>query len=151
MCGLVSELNYSNGGHTNAITAMAPMSGSNVLFASGSADNAVKVWRLSGGGQNDNVSLLQTFLGHSNWISTILDLGNGLLASGSWDSTVKVWQIGVDQALATFQGHTNQVTGLSLAGNTSFASVSADGTMRLWTIPTPESSIKCNLGKSIIL
>jgi WD40 repeat protein len=126
MCGLVSELNETNDGHTNAITALTPMSGSNVLFASGSADNAVKVWRVS---QNGNVSLLQTFVGHSNWISTILDLGNGLLASGSWDSTVKVWQIGVDQALATFQGHTNKVTGLSLAGNTSLASVSADRTI----------------------
>ena len=145
MCGLVSELNERNGGHINAITALASISGSNVLFASGSADNTVKVWRVSGEG--GNVSLLQTFVGHSNWISTLLDLGNGLLASGSWDSTVKVWQIGVDQALATFQGHTNQVTGLSLAGNTSLASVSADGTMRLWTIPTPESSIKCNSGE----
>jgi WD40 repeat protein len=148
MCGLVSVLNGSNGGHTNAITALAPMSGSNVLFASGSADNTIKVWRVSlGEGQNGNVSLLQTFVGHSNWISTLLSLGNGLLASGSWDSTVKVWQIGVDQTLATFLGHTNQVTGLSLAGNTSLASVSADGTMRLWTIPTPESSIKCSLGE----
>ncbi len=147
MCGIVSVLNYSNGGHTNAITALTPMSGSNVLFASGSADNTVKVWGVSGEGQNGNVSLLQTFVGHSNWISTLLDLGNGLLASGSWDSTVKVWQIGVDQALATFQGHTNQVNGLSLAGNTSLASVSADGTMRLWTIPTPETIVKCNLGE----
>ena len=145
MCGLVSELNDSNGGHINAITALAPISGSNVLFASGSADNIVKVWRLSGEG--GNVSLLQTFVGHSNWISTLQDLGDGLLASGSWDSTVKVWQIGVDQALASFQGHTNQVTGLSLAGNTSLASVSADGTMRLWTIPTPKPIIKCNLGE----
>jgi WD40 repeat protein len=90
-------------------------------------------------------------VGHSNWISTLLDLGNGLLASGSWDNTVKVWQIGVDQALATFHGHTNQVTGLSLAGSTTLASVSADGTMRLWTLPTTESSIKCSLGESIIL
>jgi WD40 repeat protein len=147
VCGIVSVLNYSNGGHTNAITALTPMSGSNVLFASGSADNTVKVWGVSGEGQNGNVSLLQTFVGHSNWISTLLDLGNGLLASGSWDSTVKVWQIGVDQALATFQGHTNQVNGLSLAGNTSLASVSADGTMRLWTIPTPETIVKCNLGE----
>ena len=147
MCGLVSVLNESNGGHTNAITALAPMSGSNVLFASGSADNTVKVWEVSGGGQNGNVSLLHTFVGHSNWISTLLDLGNGLLASGSWDNTVKVWKMGVDQALATFQGHTHQVTGLSLAGNTCLASVSADGTLRLWKIPTPESSIKCILGK----
>jgi WD40 repeat protein len=147
MCGLVSELNERNGGHTNAITVLAPISGSNVMFASGSADNTVKVWVVSGEGQNINVSLLQTFVGHSNWISTLLDLGNGLLASGSWDNTVQVWQIGVDQALTTFQGHTNQVTGLSLAGNTSFASVSADGTMRLWAMPTPESIVKCNLGK----
>jgi len=56
-------------------------------LVSGSADNTVKVWRLSDG------ALLRTLTGHVWSVNSIaISTDGGMLVSGSGDETIKVWR-----------------------------------------------------------
>jgi WD40 repeat protein len=58
------------------------------LLASGSADNTVRLWRVSDG------ALLRTLEGHTGSVASAAFSPDGrLLASGSIDGTVRLWGV----------------------------------------------------------
>ena len=59
----------------------------NGFLASGSADNTIKIWNVTDGSE------IRTLIGHSNFISALVDLENGYLASGGLDMTIKTWLV----------------------------------------------------------
>ena len=57
------------------------------ILASGSADNTVKLWKVSDG------SLIKTLEGHSQEVRSVaFSPDKRLLISGSWDGTTKIWR-----------------------------------------------------------
>ena len=47
-------------------------------------DSTVKIWNPNTG------SLINTLIGHADWVNSLAALPNGNLASGSWDKTVNM-------------------------------------------------------------
>jgi WD40 repeat protein len=71
------------------------------LLASGDRVGAVHLWRVADG------KLVQTLLGHSEWVRTVAFSPDGrLLASGSFDKTARIWQLANGELLHTLKGHT---------------------------------------------
>ncbi len=61
------------------------------LLASGSADGAVRVWRIKNGRIQYNPLVLR---GHSGWVNSVTFNSQGtLLVSGSNDCTIRVWRV----------------------------------------------------------
>ena len=80
----------SNGGHTYRIKCLAALN--SVMFASGSDDEAIKIWNFNEG------KLVKKFDksngGHKHTINSLVFLKNsGYLASASSDKNIKIWQI----------------------------------------------------------
>src|SRR5437870_1594929 len=84
-------------GHSNTVYCLIQLKDRNL--ASGSGDNAIKLWK-------DN-QCLSTLTGHLSTVYSLIQLKDGNLASGSGDYTIKVWKD--NQRLSTLTGHSNSV------------------------------------------
>src|SRR5215212_9911200 len=74
-------------GHASKVDAMA-FDASGALFASGSADNTVKMWDVASGRE------LRTFAGHRAGVAALSFSRDGKsVASGGNDKSVKVWDV----------------------------------------------------------
>ncbi|MBW4621038.1 MAG: pentapeptide repeat-containing protein [Cyanosarcina radialis HA8281-LM2] len=74
------------------------------IVASGSDDNAIKLWDAATG------ECLQTLTGHADRVRSVAFSSNGqILASGSDDRTVKLWDVDTGQCRQTLKGHLSQV------------------------------------------
>lgn len=80
----------------------------NKNLVSGNQDGSVAVFNADG-------SLWQTFKGHSQPISALVDLPSGYLLSGSEDSVIRIWDLSQGQAtiVTSLYGHNAGVTVLS--------------------------------------
>ena len=120
-------------GHKHAVFSVA-FSPNGQLLASGSNDNALKLWQVQDGG----AQLLNTLTGHKNSVLSVAFSPNGqLLASGSYDDTIKLWQVqdGGAQLLNTLTGHKNTVNSVAFSPNGQLlASGSWDNTIKLWQV-----------------
>ncbi len=99
-------------------------------LASGSHDNAVRLWRVSDG------SLVGTLSGHTSYVYSVAFAPDGrTLASGSYDKTVRLWDVASGKELRTLSGHTSYLHSVVFApdGKT-LASGSYDATVRLWDV-----------------
>ena len=65
----------------------------NNRFASGSADNRIRIWSMNPS-ITDNP--LKIFDGHSNYVLCMTNINNETLASGSQDKTIKIWKLNLD-------------------------------------------------------
>jgi WD40 repeat protein len=65
------------------------------IFASSSGDNTINITNLEG-------TILQTFVGHTNWVWQVLKLDESTIASCSEDNSIKIWNIESGRLLATF-------------------------------------------------
>ena len=101
-------------------------------IASGSYDNTVKLWNLSG-------QELRTLVGHSGSVTSVVFSPDGkTIASSSWDHTVKLWNLS-GQELHTLKGHTDTVRSVEFSpdGKT-IATASDDNTVKLWNLSGQE-------------
>jgi WD40 repeat protein len=78
---------------------------------------------------------LQTFKGHSDWVSSVAFSPNGnTIATGSHDNTVKLWSLD-GRGIQTFTGHSSYVTSVAFSPDgKSIATGSGDGNVKLWSL-----------------
>ena len=114
-------------GHTDRVNSVA-FSRDGETLASGSWDNAIRLWDVSTGTQKHILE------GHTDRVNSVAFSPNGItIASGSRDSTIRLWDAATGVHKHTLTGHTSRVYGVSFSpdGNT-LASGSEDGTVLLW-------------------
>jgi WD40 repeat protein len=74
-----------------------------------------------------------TLIGHTDRVTTLLQLSNGMLVSGSDDKTMIVWDPSNNYSLVTtLIGHTSGVTSILQLSNGMFASGSDDNNIIIW-------------------
>jgi WD40 repeat protein len=100
------------------------------LFATGNADNKIRVWRV------EDYKEILTCEGHTSWVWSIAFSPDGqTLVSGSLDQTVKLWDLSTGQCLKTLHGHTGWVWCVAFSPTGArVASGSNDHTVKVWDI-----------------
>jgi WD40 repeat protein len=116
----------SNGGHQDAVVSLA--SNENIaVFASGSADNSIKLWDYS---YIDNIRLKNNLEGHTAIVVGLIWIDNIRLASSSYDKSVKIWETNSGKLNFTFDssngGHDQPVDYLALMEKKYLASSSSN-------------------------
>ncbi|KAJ5982658.1 hypothetical protein N7451_012758 [Penicillium sp. IBT 35674x] len=102
------------------------------MLATGSTDNAVRLWGAATGVQRDTLSR------HPRPVHSVTFSPNGrMLASGSWDNTVQLREAASGARRFTLRGHTRSVHSVAFSPDSQMlASGSADDTVRLWDAAT---------------
>lgn len=97
-------------------------------IASGSDDQAIKIWDING-------SLQHTLIGHSAKVTGLSFSPNGeFLASASEDKTLRLWRASDGHPIRAFNGHQDGVSSVAWSANSQLlASGSYDNTIHLWT------------------
>lgn len=113
------------------------------IFASGSADNTVKIWQLSRNftqkrspksSQNTFIKLLHTLKGHTAHLLFVQFSPDGeMLATASSDMTIRLWDAATGALCKTLKAHANWVRAVQFSpdGRTMLSGCS-DYTIRLW-------------------
>ncbi len=113
------------------------------IFASGSADNTVKIWQLSRNfsqkrsqksSQNTSIKLLHTLKGHTAHLLFVQFSPDGeMLATASSDMTIRLWDTATGTLCKTLKAHANWVRAVQFSpdGRTMLSGCS-DYTIRLW-------------------
>ena len=58
------------------------------IILTGDEKSIIREWKIEG----DNLILIsKKEKAHNNWISSLLNMGNGYIASGSNDKLIKIW------------------------------------------------------------
>ena len=114
---------------TGSMTSIA-FSPDDLLLASGSIDNTIKLWDVR------SRTLVATLEGHSDVVRSVAFSPDGsLLASGSEDKTVKLWDMRSRTLVATLEGHSYDVNSVAFSPDgTLLASGSNDSTIKLWDV-----------------
>jgi hypothetical protein len=97
-------------------------------IASGSADDAIKLWDAASGREQ------RTLQARSFYVESVAFSPDGhTIASWSADNTIKLWDAANGRELRTLQGHSNNVLPVAFSpdGHT-IASASSDNTIKLW-------------------
>src|SRR5262245_26209757 len=123
-------------GHSSSIAALA-FSPDGRFAASGSNDNAVKLWDVATGRE------LRSFKGHSKSVKSVAFSPDGrLLLTGSEDATLKLWDVATGQVLHSYTGHSDTVVAAAfspdgrLALSAESSPLGKPGTMKLWAVAT---------------
>jgi WD40 repeat protein len=104
--------------HQAPVNAMA-FSPGGFVFATGSIDRTVRLWRVS------DFQMLGEMRADARTI-----------VAGTQDGLVQLWNTATRREIASWKAHTTVVSGLAFSrGDTVLATVSVDHEMRLWTAP----------------
>ena len=118
-------------GHTDWINSVAFSLDGNTI-ASGSADDAVRLWDVHTGNTRN------TLTGHTSMVISVAFSPDGnTIASGSADDAVRLWDVHTGSLRNTLTGHTDLVRSVAFSpdGNT-IASRSPEDAVRLWDVHT---------------
>jgi WD40 repeat protein len=125
-------------GHTGRVLCVA-FSPDNLLLASGSHDQTIKLWDVARGKE---CAMLQ---GHTGPVRAVAFSPDGQrLASGGDDQAVRIWEVDTGQERFICQRHTGPVRTVAFSpdGQT-LASISYDQSIRLWDVGTGKE--RCTL------
>jgi serine/threonine protein kinase len=116
-------------GHDNAVQALA-YAPQQLLLASGSADNTVRLWNLQ------TLSLTRRYRGPRDFVTSVAFSRNGrMLAGGALDGRIQVWSALSSRRLRSLNGHKGRVADIDFAPvGQILASAGEDGTVRLWDL-----------------
>jgi WD40 repeat protein len=97
-------------------------------FATGNADNKIRVWRV------EDYTEVLTCEGHMGWVWSIaFSPDSQTLVSGSLDQTLKLWDLATGQCIKTCQGHTGWIWTVAISPDgLTLASGSNDHTVKIW-------------------
>jgi hypothetical protein len=125
-------------GHTGRVLCVA-FSPDNLLLASGSHDQTVKLWDVARG---KDCAILQ---GHTGPVRAVAFSPDGqLLVSGGDDQAVRLWEVDTGRQRFTLQRHTGPVRTVAFsADGLTLASISYDQSIRLWDVAAGEE--QCTL------
>lgn len=100
------------------------------LFATGNADNIVRIW------QTKDSSRLVTCKGHSSWVWAVAFSPDGRsIVTSSFDQTIRLWDTDTGVLLKTLSGHTDWVWAVTFSPDGQrLASASNDHTVKLWDV-----------------
>jgi WD40 repeat protein len=117
--------------HGAEVTATA-LDAHGKLLATGGADRAVRLWRVSDG------RLLHTLEGHVGPITAIaFDPAGTLVGSASTDGLGRVWSADTGESLTVLSGHGNYLTDITFSEDgLTVATASTDRTARTWKADT---------------
>ena len=126
--------------HTGGITSVAA-SRTGDLFATGSRDTTVKLWRAG------SRRAFATLRGHRSPVYAVeLDSDGGLLASADAGGWVKLWDVASETELASFPAHPKPIFDLALdPDGRRLASSSVDAHAYVWSFETFDRRIAGNL------
>ena len=92
------------------------------ILVSGSTDNTLSVWKLSG----SSASKLRTISYHSNDVNAVDQLANGYMVSGGADKAIYVWDVSNGNKIATkTSAHPQAILCLKAMSNGYFATGAA--------------------------
>ena len=119
-------------GHSSSVFCVAVLADGR--FATGSADDTVKVWKETSPGV---WSVEATLTGHRYGVLCVAVLADGRFVTGSDDKTVKVWKesspgSGVWSVEATLTGHHSYVYCVAVLADGRLATGSIDKTVNVW-------------------
>jgi WD40 repeat protein len=86
--------------------------------------------------------LIETLLGHSNWINSLVITPDGrYLVSGSFDGSLKIWDLESGRLVKTLHNHASSVNAIGITRDGKHAvSVSDDRTLKVWELETGQLS-----------
>ena len=114
-------------GHGGPVMAAA-VSGDGTRALTGSFDNSVGLWTLSG----EDVLWLE---GHEAGVKEVVFVADGLAASSGDDFDIYIWDLDAGTWRAKLEGHKGQVNGLAVSPDGSLlASASWDGWVGVWDV-----------------
>lgn len=98
------------------------------LLATGSADNAARLWDAASGKE------LMKLSGHADTVASVAFSREGkTLATGSYDHTARIWDVATGEAAHVLRGHRGVVMSVAYSPDGErLATASVDRTVRLW-------------------
>ena len=119
-------------GHRGFVRGLA-FSPDSTQLVSGSEDNSVRRWDLTGAGEN------AAFHGHTGFVHCVAFSPDGVLcASGSLDGTVKLWPIDAPDFQVTFRNSRGWVGTVAFSPDGRRVASAHDGNVRIWDPRTGE-------------
>ncbi|HEU5381159.1 MAG TPA: NB-ARC domain-containing protein [Ktedonobacteraceae bacterium] len=106
------------------------LSASGKYLAAGTSSGEIRLWSIPDG------TLLQTFLGHTDWVQAVaFSPDERSLVSGSDDQSVRYWDVNSGRCLAKLVNHTGRIYAVAFHPDGSlFASASEDQNICIWDI-----------------
>jgi WD40 repeat protein len=101
---------------------------------------------------SENLTLLNTFQAHTNFINRIKQLPNGYVATVSSDHTAKVWDATVMTnwiLIRNYTSHAKDVYGLEYVNEDTIATGSHDHTIQIWSIKTGIATITISTNSDV--
>ena len=101
------------------------------VFATGSIDRTVRLWRVS------DFQMVGEMRADAGAVMSLTFARDGrTIVAGTQDGLVQLWNTATRREIASWKAHTSIVSGLAFSrGDTVLATASVDHEMRLWTAP----------------
>ena len=138
-------------GHTEFVRSVIQLENGRLYSCGG--DKTINVWDLNKGTDLDKscdmhrpciirdttIKCLFTLVGHTQYVTAVIQLADNRVCSCSADYTIMVWEKNSQKCVMTLIGHTSHVLSLIQMADNRLCSCSADNSIKFWDL----NSKKC--------